>query len=295
MSSKAIEENILKARKAFFASGCLGAFQGQLNPLSGRSIYVTCVLPVLLYGCENWIVNKALLDQLECFQAWVGKRILGISKCHNNIIVPIALDLPCVRSLVLLKKLRFLGKLMSDDVGTNCPLSKDLFATLAMRDIYNISIVSQCLYLEDSLELNCTTQCLEQPSNASQILLSCAEDIYASGKRVAIQKANMVSNLKYFMVIENKYPWMKLWDWALDYGVKGTKACQLTLRLLTFRSFSQTCHICNGALDEVDDSIFLEHALSNHFPVAPFSVPELCDAIGSENLFTYSKILFLKF
>ena len=97
---------------------------------------------------------------------------------------------------------------MSDDVGTNCPLSKDLFATLAMRDIYNISIVSQCLYLEDSLELNCTTQCLEQPSNVSQILLSCAEDIYASGKRVAIQKANMVDNLKYFMVIENKYPWV---------------------------------------------------------------------------------------
>ena len=41
------------------------------------------------------------------------------------------------------------------------------------------------------------------------------------------------------------------------------------------------------------DLIFLKHALSNHFPVAPFSVPELCNAIGTENLFTNSKILFL--
>ena len=78
---------------------------------------------------------------------------------QNNTIVPIALDLPCVRSLILLKKLRVLVKLMSDDMGSNYPLSGNLFAALAMRDIYNISIVTQCLYLEDFLDLNCTSQC----------------------------------------------------------------------------------------------------------------------------------------
>ena len=49
---KDVEMNISKARKAFFASGSIGAFQGHLNPLSSRCIYLTCVLPVLLYGSE---------------------------------------------------------------------------------------------------------------------------------------------------------------------------------------------------------------------------------------------------
>ena len=130
---------------------------------------------------------------------------------------------------------------MSDDAGTNRPLSGDFFATLAMRDIYNISIVSQCLYLEDSLELNCTTQCLEQPSNASQILLSCAEDIYASAKRVTIQKANMVPNLKYFMAIENKYPWMKL-SGSLHFVSLAKPAIFVMVHLMTL-SFSSMLYL----------------------------------------------------
>jgi hypothetical protein len=31
----------------------MGAFHGQLNPLSARSIYDAYVVPVLLFGCEN--------------------------------------------------------------------------------------------------------------------------------------------------------------------------------------------------------------------------------------------------
>ena len=44
-STKAIDVAIGKARRAF---GALGAFQGKLNPLTGKSIYETCVIPVLL-------------------------------------------------------------------------------------------------------------------------------------------------------------------------------------------------------------------------------------------------------
>ena len=35
---RSIEENIAKARKAFFATGALGSFRGKSNPLTGRSI-----------------------------------------------------------------------------------------------------------------------------------------------------------------------------------------------------------------------------------------------------------------
>ena len=49
-SDKAIEEALGKARRCFFFYGAIGAFDGQLNPLSGRAIFEVCVIPVLLYN-----------------------------------------------------------------------------------------------------------------------------------------------------------------------------------------------------------------------------------------------------
>jgi len=40
-----------------FSYGTLGAFQGKLNPIFGKTIYETCAVPILLYGCENWILT----------------------------------------------------------------------------------------------------------------------------------------------------------------------------------------------------------------------------------------------
>ena len=58
-ATKAINEAIKKARRAFFAYGAMGAFQGKLNPLSGKTIFDTCVVPVLLFGSENWILTDS--------------------------------------------------------------------------------------------------------------------------------------------------------------------------------------------------------------------------------------------
>ena len=52
-----VTENIGKARKAL---GRLGAFQGDLNPFSSCSIFETCVIPTLLYGCETWLLRLHL-------------------------------------------------------------------------------------------------------------------------------------------------------------------------------------------------------------------------------------------
>ena len=43
-----VNENINKARRAFFTLFSLGAFQGDLNPLSSCSIFKTCIIPTLL-------------------------------------------------------------------------------------------------------------------------------------------------------------------------------------------------------------------------------------------------------
>ena len=40
----------------------MDAFQGDLNPLSGRAIFETCVVPTLLYGHESWIMTEDMID-----------------------------------------------------------------------------------------------------------------------------------------------------------------------------------------------------------------------------------------
>ena len=43
----------------------MGTFHGELNPISARSICEVCAVPVLLFGCENWILTDSILCLLE--------------------------------------------------------------------------------------------------------------------------------------------------------------------------------------------------------------------------------------
>ena len=71
MSAKtAVKEGIKKARRAFFMHSSQ-VFKGSLNPVSEKAIFEICVLPVLLYGSENWILNSSKLEQ---FQGEIGRR-----------------------------------------------------------------------------------------------------------------------------------------------------------------------------------------------------------------------------
>ena len=62
-AKKAIDEAIAKSRRAFFMHRSQ-VFEGNLNPLSGRSLFEVCVVPILLYGCENWQLTSTLICQL---------------------------------------------------------------------------------------------------------------------------------------------------------------------------------------------------------------------------------------
>jgi C1A family cysteine protease len=55
----------------FFAFEALGAIHGKLNPVSARSIFECCMVPVLLYGCENQFTDS-MRYQLESFQGEIG-------------------------------------------------------------------------------------------------------------------------------------------------------------------------------------------------------------------------------
>ena len=47
---RSVDENIKKARQAFFHYGSIGAFQDDLSPLSSRSIADDCVMPFCCMG-----------------------------------------------------------------------------------------------------------------------------------------------------------------------------------------------------------------------------------------------------
>ena len=84
LATKSVEENIWKARRAFFHYGSIGVFQGDISPLSSRSVLECCVMPILMYGSENWILTERLIDKLEAFQGELVKRVLKWPKHHSN-------------------------------------------------------------------------------------------------------------------------------------------------------------------------------------------------------------------
>ena len=145
--ARSVEERIDKARRSFFALGSIGAFHGRPNPLTGRSLFETFAIPTLLYGCETWILTESLYDILESFQAEIGKRILGISKYHTNTSTLIGLHWPTVKARILLCKLVFLAKRLSSESG----ISTQVFRTLSTDNVYEISLVQQCRYWNNTL------------------------------------------------------------------------------------------------------------------------------------------------
>ncbi len=75
----------MKARRAFFHYWSIGVIQGEISPISSRTILETCVMPILLYGSENWIMtDQGLVDRLEAFQGELAKRVLRWPKHHSN-------------------------------------------------------------------------------------------------------------------------------------------------------------------------------------------------------------------
>ena len=63
------------------------------------------VIPILLYGCENWILTDPLLDHLEAFQAEMGRRTLKLSKFHSALSTRLALRWPSLAARILVLKL----------------------------------------------------------------------------------------------------------------------------------------------------------------------------------------------
>ena len=125
-----VEQNINRARKQFFVLGSTGSFLDYSNPLAAREIVEICVIPTLLYGAENWILDDISLNLLERFKDELSRTILKLSKHHSSLSTIIGLSWPTMKSRILRCKLRYLGKLISDD-----------------RDNISFRSMKSCLYI----------------------------------------------------------------------------------------------------------------------------------------------------
>ena len=161
-ATMAVDDTIKKARWAFFAFGAIRAFQGQLNPISGRSIYETCVIPTLLFGCENWVLTDSMLYQLESFQAEIGRQILNLSRHHSTLSMCLGVRWPSITATplrILISKLRLLTKL-SEGEGS---IGSQIFSSLPQG---SLRLVQECQHLEEKLSCQgCTDSVLNSQSS----------------------------------------------------------------------------------------------------------------------------------
>ena len=109
LSTKSVEENVKKARRAFFSYGSMGAFQGDLNPLSSKSIIESCVMPYLSLAVKTGSYLKRPMN-------------------FSNTSAILALEMETMRSRLVCRKLSFLKRLLGD--------SATGVGAVAMRSMY---------------------------------------------------------------------------------------------------------------------------------------------------------------
>ena len=161
---------------------------------------------------------------------------------------------------VLIRKFSFLSKLLS---GTKETISRRVFSSLAMENIYETSIVQQCRMLEANLG-TCVSR------NAYQILkvhLTSLEEtkkhILNSDFKILLSSATQrCGSAAAAARVATHTSWRHLWDVALDQGVKGTRIMQAIFKELCRPSSCYQCSLCDSAVPS--NSSCLEHACTNH-------------------------------
>ena len=154
------------------------------NPLSSTSVFHTCVIAILPYGSVNWILPEQTVERLENFQSQMGKRMLKIPKHHANLLPRIVLHLPSVRVQILMRKLRFLANLLTNNDNTLGPTT---FWTLAMCNMNDINLVQQCRWLESYYpQDSITDRCLQYPEEATSIVWNAEPELVKRDKQLTL-------------------------------------------------------------------------------------------------------------
>ena len=257
---RSVQENISKARRAFFAFGKIGAFLGHLNPLSSVNIFETCIIPILLFGCDVWLLDSSTILLLEQFQYEIGRRILKLPKNTSGKVVRLCLSLPSMACRILIKKLTFLGKLINKEKPT---ISSEIFTAQAIIDPFHISIIQQCKMLEAMLGIHVLDECLEYLESASMIVKNEKQTMLDTDMSTLVTSALHHDSAHLVAAVAQQISWRKLWDMALDKGTHGTSQLQRIVCHLSHRIYEgYICPLCGSQLDPC--ITWLSHLCSSH-------------------------------
>ena len=130
-------------------------------------------------------------------------------------------------------------------------MSSRIFISLAIDDVYNITIIQQCKMLEASLATDVVDQCLTTPDYAPKIVRDNKEPLLKRDYELLLTSAMCHPSVNSAAQITQSVSWRKIWDNALDYGVKSTRCVQSVLRELCRPTFGdKLCHLCNCQISE---------------------------------------------
>ena len=206
------------------------------------------------------MLDSTSLITLESFQHEIGCRILRVPKFYSKLAVRIGLHWPTVATRVLIRKFSFLSKLLS---GTKDTISRRVFSSLAMENIYETSIVQQCRMLEANLGTCVLAKCLSDPEGAPDIIRRDKKHILKSDFKILLSSATQrCGSAAAAARVATHTSWRRLWDVALDQGVKGTRIMQAIFKELCRPSSCFQCSLCDSVVPS--NSSCLEHACTNH-------------------------------
>ena len=253
----------------------MGAFQGQISPLSGRSIFEQCVIPIFLYGSENWFLTEPLLRMFEAFQEEIGRRILRLTRFHSGRAVHLALSWPSMASRLLQRKLLFLQQVMS----TERIVSHQLLHGLLSSPTTPIQLIDGCLFLEPHLGLSGLVGRVKEASITAE---SLKKEILRKDKETLLtlslehQSTSIASRIAEF----EESSWLKLWDIALDWRPAGTAALRSLYKEMTRLSWeSASCLLCQECTPP--NKPYFEHFITAHSTLD--SVESVCKTLTSAN------------
>ena len=72
------------------------------------------VFPVVMYGCESWIINKAVSGRIDAFELWCWRRLLRVpwsARRSNQSILKEIIPGCLLEGLMLKLKLQYFGHL----------------------------------------------------------------------------------------------------------------------------------------------------------------------------------------
>ena len=123
-----IEERISKGRRSFNSVAGIGVRKGGITMATCNVIFWSIVVPTTLYGCELWILDDPLLNVIEEFQNYIGKRVQRFHPKVPNVCSYYGLGWMRLERIIQIRKLMFIRTILIMDENS---LTKKMFCERA--------------------------------------------------------------------------------------------------------------------------------------------------------------------